>query len=159
MNTHDSAPLPSDCAAAGERIERFEYRGLHGCACFCALEIIPLSDGQTVVIATELKDNPGTSITNVAEHLASHVCERFAIDPDRLVWIEVYGYPPPAGLRYDRTFDRVTFQRRKPQKIAWSHSILKSQPDGWPGCFEEPQWRPMSVDDWRRLGLEPRQAP
>lgn len=36
------------------------------------------------MIATEVKDDPGSSVTNVAEHLASHVCDRFGIDPDRL---------------------------------------------------------------------------
>jgi hypothetical protein len=107
------------------------------------------------VIATELQDNPGTSITNIAEHLASHVCERFAIDPDKLVWIETYGYPAPGDR--ERTYDRVTFTRRtQPERTIWFPTVTRSQPDGWPGYFAEPDWRIMSDGDWRSLGLEPR---
>jgi hypothetical protein len=98
-------------------VERFEYRGFHGCKAHCSVEIIPLPDGRTVVIAIEPKDNPGMSITNVAEHLASYVCDLFRIDPDKLVWIEHYGYGSTTGG--DRTFDLVTFSRRPPERIAW----------------------------------------
>jgi hypothetical protein len=59
--------------------ERFQYRGFYGCPSVCSLEILRLADGRAAVIATELDDNPGTSVTNVAEHLASEVCDRFAI--------------------------------------------------------------------------------
>lgn len=47
-----------------------------------------------MVIATELSDNPGVSVTNFAEGLATLVCRRFSIDPEKLIWIEHY----PADL-------------------------------------------------------------
>ena len=137
--------------------DRFEYRGFHGCRCVCSLEILPATDGRRVVIATELEDNSGTSVTNVAEHLASEVCDRFGIDPDKLVWIETYGYAAPGAGERRRTFDRVTFKRREPDGvIRWGPSVLKSKPDGWPGYFQDPDWHAMTDEDWRSLGLAPR---
>ena len=47
---------------------RYDYKGYFGCDCHCTLEI----DGN-LVICTEDDDNEGTSITNMAEHLA-HPC-------------------------------------------------------------------------------------
>ena len=43
---------------------------------------------RVVVVATEVEDNPGASITNAAEKCASQVCEHFEIHPSRLVWVE-----------------------------------------------------------------------
>lgn len=144
--------------AAYERIcfDRFEYRGFHGCRCICSLEMLFLHDGRIAVIATELEDNPGTSITNVAEHLASEACDRFDIDPDNLVWIETYGYPASGPGERQRTYDLVTFARCKPESIRWSPAVRATHPDGWPGYFEDPVWRPMQDEDWRALGLSPR---
>src|SRR5437660_656662 len=136
-------------------VERFEYRGFHGRRGFCSLEIFPLLDGRTAVIATELKDNPGTSITNVAEHLASYVCDQLLIDPDKLMWIVHYGYGSTTGG--DRTFDLVTFRRRTPERVVWSRAVTDAKPDGWPGHFDDPQWRAMTDADWQALGVPPRQ--
>src|SRR4051794_20817669 len=72
----------------------FDYAGLHGRPARCGLEIVELPNGRTVVIATELSDNPGVSITNFAEKLASLVCKMFDIDPTTLVWIEHYPAEP-----------------------------------------------------------------
>jgi len=136
--------------------DRFEFRGFHGCRCVCSLEILLLGDRRNAVIATEREDNPGTSITNVAENLASEVCDRFEIDPDKLVWIEHYGYPGACACTRDRTFDRVTFKRRDRDTIRWSPALGRHKPDGWPGYFQEPSWRPMNDADWWELGLSPR---
>jgi hypothetical protein len=138
--------------------ERFQYRGFHGCQCVCSLEILRLADGRTAVIATELQDNPGTSITNIAEHLASVVCDRFEIEREKLVWIEHYGYAGTVIDSRERTYDRVSFRLRKPDAIRWFPSVLRCKPDWWPGNFEEPEWRPMKEQDWRELGLVLRPA-
>ena len=131
----------------------FEYRGFHGCQSFCKVEVIPVADGRTVVIATELADNPGTSVTNVAEYLASEICGRFSIQPDRLAWIETYGYPAPGERQ--RTFDRVTFERRPRSELPPPPSILRLRPSGWPGQFCRPLWRAMRDADWAALGMGP----
>lgn len=136
------------------RIPRFEYPGFHGCRSGCGLEIVPLPDGRTLVIATERADNPGTSVTNVAEHLASFVCDRFGIDPDKLVWVEHYGYGN--CLSPERAYDRVTFQRRADERVVWPPAVTRSKRNSWPGHFGEPHWATMSDPDWAALGLPPR---
>lgn len=125
------------------RIHRHEFMGFHGYRCWCALEMLPLRDGRTAVIATEVADNPGTSVTNAFELLATDVCARFTIDPRRLVWIEHYGYPVAACPTEARGFDMVRF-------------TIAPTPDGT--CFSNMQWRLMRDTDWRALGLLPRLA-
>lgn len=124
-------------------IDRYRFRGFHGCQSWCSLEIQRLNDERTLVVATELMDNPGTSVTNFCEHLAYWVCLDFAIDPSRFVWIEYYGYPCPINPKRLRTYDLVTFD------------IL---PPGHDAVFVNPRWRPMSDADWHSLGLAPRRS-
>ena len=84
---------------------RYDYKGYFGCDCHCTLEI----DGN-LVICTEDEDNEGTSITNMAEHLATRVCYNFGIDPYQLTWIEHY---PERGDKRDplpESWDIATFQ-------------------------------------------------
>jgi hypothetical protein len=97
-----------------------------------------------VAIATELKENPGTSITNAGEDLASQVCDRFGIETAQLVWIEHYAYVLAGDVGRERTYDRVMFTR--------------GAPDGRPTHFKDPQWRAMREQDWLELGLAPRKA-
>ena len=136
-------------------IARFKFRGFQGKLAVCQLEILQLQDGRTAVIATEREDNPSTSVTNVAEHLASHVCDCFSIEPEKLAWIEHYGYPAHGSNR-ERTYDLVDFSRRNPEPIVWSQAVLRHKPDGWPGYFTDPVWRPMKTFDWMALGLPSR---
>ena len=63
----------------------YNYKGFHGCACKCELQI-----HKNLVIATEIPQNEGTSITNMADQLASLICEGFKIEPSELIWIEHY---------------------------------------------------------------------
>lgn len=133
--------------------DRFRFRGFHGRAAWCRLEVLPRTDGRVVVIATEVPDNPGTSVTNAAEHLASFACDRLGIHTDRLVWVEHYGDLPGKASPTDRGYDLVTFARLPPEPVVWSPSVLAAHPDGWPGYFDDPQWRSMTDYDWRGLGL------
>ena len=72
---------------------------LQGNAC-CRVRI----NGKTVV-ATELPDNPGMSLTNAASFVAMQVCQFYEIPLDELIWIEHY----PTQLGREETFDRVLF--------------------------------------------------
>lgn len=60
--------------------------------------------GNTV-IATELPDNPGMSITNAAASVAMQVCQYYEIPLARLIWIEHY----PGEPDHEETFDLVHF--------------------------------------------------
>lgn len=64
---------------------RYDYQGYHGCKSHCDIEI----KGH-VVIATQVPDNKGTSITNLAEVLATQIAQRYRINPQQLIWIEHY---------------------------------------------------------------------
>ena len=57
------------------------------------------------VIATELPDNPGMSITNAAASIAMQVCQYYEIPLDRLIWIEHY----PKEPNHEETYDLVHF--------------------------------------------------
>lgn len=78
----------------------FEYEGYWGCKSKCDIEI-----HGNIVIATELDDNPGTSITNFAVQLATLVCNKFNISYKNLIWIEHY----PERKRTEESFDFTTF--------------------------------------------------
>ena len=117
---------------------RFAFRSVHRHIAECGIEAIKLADDRVVVIATELSDNPGMSITNAAEYVATAVCRQLAIDPLKLIWIEHYGYPVPGHPERPRTYDRVTFESITPFQEIW---------------FHRPDWKVMRIDDWRNLGL------
>jgi hypothetical protein len=74
----------------------YNYNGVMGC-CRCDIEVY-----GNVVIATELKDNIGVSITSCAEDLANEICKKYEINLDRLIWIECYskanGFPKEVDL-------------------------------------------------------------
>jgi hypothetical protein len=63
----------------------FTYRGYGNRKATCGLEVY-----GNIVIATELAENTGTSITNAAESLATDLCCAFGIKPSDLILIEHY---------------------------------------------------------------------
>ena len=62
-------------------------------------------NGNTV-IATELPDNPGMSLTNAAASAAMQVCQYYEIPLEELVWIEHY----PEEPTHEEAFDLVHFR-------------------------------------------------
>jgi hypothetical protein len=98
----------------------YDYPGYHGRPARCRLRIFALGpDRPLVALVTELRDNPGTSVTNRAEVLAGLVTREYSIDPDVMCWIEHY----PTG-HFPETFKRVEFQSgSRPGELerpAWS---------------------------------------
>jgi hypothetical protein len=81
------------------------------------------------VTLTELPDNPGTSVTNCVEEIATQVYHTFlkGTPIENIRWIEHY---PPRG-EWEETFDEVAFD--------------------WDGeTFSNPRWRRLQegVEDW-----------
>ena len=101
----------------------YNYTGFHGCECICNLEII-----KNLVIATELNENEGTSITNMAEHLATLICQEFEIEPKHLIWIEHYPVRPGRSRQLPASYDLVQFN-------------LDSL-----GTFRDPRWTPLKPE-------------
>lgn len=86
----------------GKPFFKYEYAGFHGCVSTCDLEI-----HSNLVICSERGDNEGTSITNMAEHLATAISKQFDINPERLIWIEHYRAEPT--IERDETYNLVFF--------------------------------------------------
>jgi len=80
------------------------YKGFWNCDAKCGLEIKRDKD-KIIVILTELDDNPGTSVTNMVEQLATMVYHQFlkGIPIENITWIEHY-----PKTSFGETFDRVT---------------------------------------------------
>ena len=112
-------------------------RGSRGCPSYCWLRIYQAPD-RTVVIATEVDDNPGPSMTNMAEHLATEVTRTFGLSLDALVWIEHYHDRLVIGgrPRLPASFDLVTFM--------WTPQGLRA-----------PQWRRVSKEQVETLMGQP----
>ena len=68
----------------------FAFRGLHGTSSRCHLRVFRHPDRPVIAIATELANNPGTSITNALPTLAQQICTAFDIDSEVLLWVEHY---------------------------------------------------------------------
>ena len=107
----------------------YNYEGFHGCVCICDLEII-----RNLVIASEMPENEGTSVTNFAEQLATLVCQEFEIAPEHLIWIEHYPERDGVSRKYAENYDLVSFN-------------LNGN-----GVFSKPRWTgisPIVVDAFR----------
>ena len=111
---------------------RYEYKGYHGAPSVCGLEIRALKVG-TLVVVTELPDNPGTSVTNMAENLATDVCRSRKISPHKLLWVEHY---PERGIDLPETWDEVFFD------FDWTNI-----------SFFNPRWSRTSKGFGEALGL------
>lgn len=70
------------------------------------LAICRVRINSNAVVATELPDNTGMSITNASVEVALLVCHFYEIPLSELVWIE--HYPTSSGI--DEEFDLVEFQ-------------------------------------------------
>lgn len=99
--------------------QKYRFKGFGGCDCICKVEIYA---GQVVVV-TELPENDGTSITNMAEQLATSVAHDFHLQPQTLTWIEKY---PQDNFREEDDYSIVHFKIEgakfsKPEWIYLSH--------------------------------------
>lgn len=136
--------------------ERICWKGFHGCDSHCQVRVYqasPVAEAQhlienhskhlsdpdrffksepvsasTVVIASEgaICLNPGTSITNNAEIIFKLVCDRYNLDPMRVIWIEHYDYQTKDQSRdhgTTETFDRVFFEIGG-KHVIWNRSSL-----------------------------------
>jgi hypothetical protein len=115
--------------------EIHEYYGYHNCESRCRIRVYERLGGAAVIVASGLEgelvhlgENHGTSITNMAEHLATAWRRRYCKVP--IVWLEHY---PGRGACWTRqgqiiwqfgeTFDRVRF--------TW---------DNRQQCYRDPKW-------------------
>lgn len=81
---------------------------------------------QTIML-TELSDNPGMSVTNAFEDIATQLVRIHHLDPFRIIWVENY----PRERQREASFDLVT--------LTW-----KMKPDGWKAL--SPNWHRASEE-------------
>lgn len=98
----------------------YKYKGIGECNSICDIELY-----GNIVVATELIENSGTSITNYAAQLANKIAKEFAIDKEQLKWIERYSN----GEKINYTL--VDFQLNK-------------------GLLSNPNWTPLSEENFHK---------
>jgi hypothetical protein len=90
---------------------------------------------EAVVICTELKDNPGVSITNTAERIAGEVISSHRL-PTPLVWIEHYEVGARGTPENPHTFDLVTFSSYEVEDLGTYRGEKRKR-------IGEPSWQPL----------------
>ena len=100
----------------------------------CHLRILQTDQG-TLVIATELASNPGKSITNAAETIATDVVKRWQLDPNKTRFIEHYTSESYEGE------DKEKFKEDyKEVRFTWSGQQA-----------DDPKWRKLSPKELATL--------
>lgn len=84
---------------------RYSYKGFW-CDSVYDIEVNRRNDGEYVFVVTEPPNNPGTPVTNFAEHLATAMCKQHRLKPEDVIWIEHY---PEAKDSRKESFDLVRF--------------------------------------------------
>ena len=97
----------------------FTYAGYWSQDGVCRIRIYTAPDEVPVVVATELDDNRGTSITNMSEFLAAdviarHFPERFEAE-DPVIWLEHYPRTPAEQRQGLPDFSRAEFSSFTPR--------------------------------------------
>ena len=63
-------------------------------------------NGITFICFEEIEMNPGTSVTNMSEHLATQVVETFKLEPGKCKFYETYS---ESKNREERNFDEILY--------------------------------------------------
>ena len=99
--------------------ELFTYAGYWSQDGICRIRIFTAPDQVPVVLATELDDNRGTSVTNAAEYIAAeiiarHFPEQFEAE-EHLIWLEEYPRTPEQRSRGMPAFSQAEFSSFTPR--------------------------------------------
>ncbi len=118
---------------------RFEYAGFHGCASWCWLELWDAPDEPPVVIVTNLLEDNGTSVTNMAEGLTALVCRQFGLEPRALIWIECYERGDD-----ERVGDEWAISHFSPRtkRSEFTRVFFQVSPGN---VLTDPQWQPFGL--------------
>jgi hypothetical protein len=114
----------------------------------CRVRIYEQSGELPVVVCTEPKENPGQSITNAAEQIATEVMASHpdVFDPFSIgdlpgveydkpfVWVEHYLDGARGTLEDPATFDLVTFSHYEPRQVL--------RGGVWAKEIGDPSWKP-----------------
>lgn len=110
----------------------FHYRGLSNCDSHCGLSILPQINGKVIVILSELAANPGTSITNHCEWIATEVYDRFLLNTPvhDITWVEHYNKDSYSDKAYET-------ERFSTVSLAWDEDKKQFCSPRWFPCGRE----------------------
>ena len=72
--------------------------------CECRLRIYKVTFDKAIVIVSEVQDNSGRSISEEVFTLIPRVCNEFALNPGKTMWVEHY---PVGYLMEEETYNEV----------------------------------------------------
>lgn len=104
----------------------FEYTDHNRRRAWCHLRAYDTTNAKTLIIVTELQDNPGMSVTNAIECVAQAAVTKLNLDPWKLTLVEHYNAASYHDADRPETFDLVTFAHIRPVG---------------PRMFEGPRWQ------------------
>ena len=110
------------------------YRDGNSRLCRCDLHVYR-EGSVAVVVAHEREDNPGSSITNSYEYLATGVWKKLDLSFDQTTWIEHY-CSASYGFPIEERIEWVTLKRNGARLVS-------------------PQWHPGSRQELERLIRQP----
>jgi hypothetical protein len=112
--------------------QAFHYLGLGTFPSVCLLRAFDVEDSPTVIIATELPHNPGTSVTNAAQDIAAQAYQWLERPVRGITLIEHYEQDGDARYAQER-FAVVTFQHTEGGRVSG------------------PDWRSVTKEEVERL--------
>lgn len=121
-----------------------DYQSNCGAPSRCRIRVYEPQPGPTVIVATELPDNHGGSVTNTAERIHFLAWERAGM-PVAVVFIEHYsdrarGHGAPRTCSTEE-FDQVVFPMDATGRPDFRNRML--YPGRWELQFDEADWRPL----------------
>jgi len=89
--------------------EYFTFNGLWDIPSACGLRILKSEDNHIAIVSELYKKNPGSTVTDVPVQLATQICMKYSVNPEKLIYIE---HNPETATKlsfYEEEFFRVRF--------------------------------------------------
>ena len=112
--------------------EEFQYLGLGTFPSVCRLRVFTVENAPTVIIATKLPHNLGTSITNAAQDIATQAYK----------WLE----RPEHGIIFIEHHEK-----QRGECHAQEHFALATFKHSYGGRFSGPEWHNITKEEVGRL--------
>ena len=87
----------------------FAFSGLWDIPSACGLRILKTDENYIAIVSELYKKNPGSTVTDVPVQLATQICLKFSLEPEKLIYIE---HNPETATKlsfYEEEFFRVHF--------------------------------------------------
>ncbi len=104
----------------------FEFTAPNGLDAACRLRVYQITPELNVVLASELANNEGPSVTNSFEVIATEACREYDLKPGTCIFVEHYDYrgaPHYVNPLGEETFDFVdlTWRADRAESPKWRH--------------------------------------